>query len=243
MHAQVYSHERRGDTQTSAFEWAQGLPKGEPVGTPFLVGTTLTEGEKTIPLRADDAGLIGGVDGGTLVLLEEDRPTGFTSRLTVVASDGSQTILPQRPYATQDEVISPDGTMVAYSSKVYDLNTQSFVADLPANAALFSRGATPGSSTPQSRRPTIHSCGAPATNRSTSPRSQERPDSGQLRLGCRGPTDVPGFITAQPTGHSASALPRRNVASHLRRYPAFLAPHRRCVGGLTTISAMSTTAR
>ncbi len=130
---------RQSADPETLFAWARGLPLGAAPDSTYLAGTRLVSAGGTLPLDGTDADLVGAIDGGYLVLLEreEENPYSFYSGLVRVATNGSTTRLPAGEGGVQGEVISPDGSLVAYGRHVVRVSDLAVVADLPGEATLL----------------------------------------------------------------------------------------------------------
>ncbi|MFT4288702.1 hypothetical protein [Nocardioides sp.] len=127
------------DPYTAAFAWASRLPAGPPPEIPFLVGTSLHLPDgSALDLDLDQAGLVGTVTGGTLILAQTSSDP-LRTEYQIISPDGQARTLPAESsdHYVQEALVSPDGTLFADGPDVIDLATGQVIASLPADANIL----------------------------------------------------------------------------------------------------------
>lgn len=117
-------------------EWAHLLPEGAPPAVPFALGTTLYDRSHRVsfPSGSTGGGVVGRVQGGWLILVEQVRtsPYRFRSWFGVLTPSGDFTRLPESRSGlyVQEAAVDPDGALVA-TEVVVDVATNDVVTEVP----------------------------------------------------------------------------------------------------------------
>lgn len=122
---------------STPFEWANSLKALDAPQLITAVDSRVRINGRDIATEADDVGLVGGIPGGAVVLLERRIEGRLGTRYAIVTTQGQVRELPQLAGATQNAVISPDFSSVAYSSHIVSLVDGSVVTDMPQEANIL----------------------------------------------------------------------------------------------------------
>src|SRR5262249_13192706 len=118
-----------------AYDWAMSLPRGREAAAAWVANGRVHIGTGWIDIPDLDFGLVGTTPDG-LLLNTSVKGVPQSQTLAIARPRGGLRYLPERsgPHQALENLLSPDGTEVAYRSGVLDTSTGDLIAPYPAMA-------------------------------------------------------------------------------------------------------------